>query len=1583
MVPSKEESAHFNFPELVIHNPATEGILSLLQQSMEGRTNTPIVLNFEKCRWFDILPLVQILAIVCRYGGQGRQLHVIGPCCDVLPYLHSYLAKLEKQFAEMGDAGDQVESMRRKIRRHREELPRARKLAGAFLVGWGFFDGLESNLGNCLWYAHRLGESISLAQLSRTYGFGYGSREPIPAEQSDRVWRFTAVGRNEKIEFMKRMNGADMIYGALSRYANIEAIHEGSVSNIVFFEPFENVFEHAFEETGDDDCAWVCIRVIDWKKKDALTPRGRWSLAIASEWYRNCVTSFASDSFMEIVVADDGLGIPRTIGDALKEDQEYWRHNTVEGSFDISVSNFGWHSIRYAFRPYSSRRRESRLGRRGLSWLKETLDALQGGVEVHSNGAVYGVYHDGKALVEMPPSSSAQAIHGTFMRILLPLVRMPKTKLRAPHWAGARRDDLTLPFRTGVEATIQRVFELRDESTDTAGWASCLSSLIEGVPEGSLCALDFDGAFISRAVLECFFNAFIQLSSLHGRTILLNVHPHVASRLVTVEALRKLGELNLVIPAFDLGLNLYWAGASSEREDALLESFRSGTRLPSEMRETVNANPGFFERGGGAGAVFRFDFRDVEEITRRALGQKLAATLEQRGAILRGAYALPHSVSVPVYIEPHQLFGDADLAQRLCNHLANMIRWWYARDAGPNFRVLTTTRIGREIALRMPFTQQPGRFVYQDHDLLRQDKPGRLQNLLAGQNVAIVVDIISTGGQVQSLITACVDAGGSPVGVLSFIDASEGSSLAPKSFATPENRQLPHRTFWRYPQRFLKPGPSDTSVDAATLSITPVLSHVVKDESASTWFSRDDGLRFLEDCRAIHHGHFELFGHHYDFVVNLQRLLVFDSPHREALLRACEQQIVRSASAVPVGVVIYPDTGTAHLLHAALERRPTIRWEERRDKLTFVEARRAVRPRGMNYWLTRREVEDLRKRLSEKYPSGFAALILDDGASSGETLLALLDLCRTIRPKEVSAFVLIDRMPHLLSRLHADIGAFKWAKSGFGSLLRLDIPVYTAENCPQCREHATLEREARLAQNDWFANQLRDRLRQLDLITTLGPQDQPESIGFAAPRGPRRYPWEDRSYLPGSGVSPISEAARLRVAIHEGVLLSDILKELEQPCDDFVFASTVGEVARRVGQLRSQKLEDSTRTWLVRHSCRLTHRTQVNSSEEVEESFEVPRARRIAVLEALRYLRPESVVFDLPFIVRKAIEVDGLVDDVAAAELLLLLKRVLQYRHLPASSKSIEMAIAGELRSRADERAPRSVERQAIERFLAEFTNVRVGHQVRRLLTEIEGILRTNKKQHHRYGLRATVGVRLAHRLEGLPFDITNALNQAVELTRLVESLIPALQSGEMLVNQDLVSLARGSVEKALRLREEATAFFLHQREIDTVGLRERLDDVDELLCRFLPQEIGKHIFDVVKAVHDMLHTEWRGRVGLDQGVRVDFVNSVGQNVPIVFSAWLAQELLNNMLTNLRHARTNLRPLQATLSLVPGVQANTVAVTMTCPAVNVPGPAEQGSTSAQIETKAAIYDATHEVSAHEPNVHGGEERIERWIFYSV
>src|SRR5262245_23638733 len=140
-IPRGDTYPHLNFGEL-FGEAAAAPFLERLQNYFAQETPIEgLVLNFEKCQWFELLPLARLLALLCGAPNKPT-LHLVAPAIEVLPYHGTYIRSLARRIEAEGELLTQTEreQLQLKIKWFGESLPRVHQKAGAFLLGWGVFD---------------------------------------------------------------------------------------------------------------------------------------------------------------------------------------------------------------------------------------------------------------------------------------------------------------------------------------------------------------------------------------------------------------------------------------------------------------------------------------------------------------------------------------------------------------------------------------------------------------------------------------------------------------------------------------------------------------------------------------------------------------------------------------------------------------------------------------------------------------------------------------------------------------------------------------------------------------------------------------------------------------------------------------------------------------------------------------------------------------------------------------------------------------------------------------------------------------------------------------------------------------------------------------------------------------------------------------------------------------------------------------------------------------------------------------------------------------------------------------------------
>src|SRR6185436_5454249 len=156
-------------------------------------------------------------------------------------------------------------------------------------------------------------------------------------------------------------------------------------------------------------------------------------------------------------------------------------------------------------------------------------------------------------------------------------------------------------------------------------------------------------------------------------------------------------------------------------------------------------------------------------------------------------------------------------------------------------------------------------------------------------------------------------------------------------------------------------------------------------------------------------------------------------------------------------------------------------------------------------------------------------------------------------------------------------------------------------------------------QGDWYKRQIEERLEELELTTALHPQDLPE--GPYAERLAQNEPfsWEDAHVFPSSQQTVISRALSVRTAINDGVPIQNVLRDVLDQSNDALWRLTAIDIGRRVDLHLSQHVEAIVRDKFI---------TVVGGRV---------MSRRVAALEALRYMRPEAILPVMRHIVSAAL----------------------------------------------------------------------------------------------------------------------------------------------------------------------------------------------------------------------------------------------------------------------------------------------------------------------------------------------------------
>lgn len=118
---------------------------------------------------------------------------------------------------------------------------------------------------------------------------------------------------------------------------------------------------------------------------------------------------------------------------------------------------------------------------------------------------------------------------------------------------------------------------------------------------------------------------------------------------------------------------------------------------------------------------------------------------------------------------------------------------------------------------------------------------------------------------------------------------------------------------------------------------------------------------------------------------------------------------------------------------------------------------------------------------------GGTVVVIDDGANSGETLLALLHAAAIHRPSRILAYVVLTRMPRHKLEFFRSLGKLTGVSSRVEVKFRaaLGIPVFSRRHCPICRLRRSLsELEQHCVLLKYYANDLSKRLAAVPARST-------------------------------------------------------------------------------------------------------------------------------------------------------------------------------------------------------------------------------------------------------------------------------------------------------------------------------------------------------------------------------------------------------------------------------------------------------------------------------------------------------------------
>jgi len=154
-----------------------------------------------------------------------------------------------------------------------------------------------------------------------------------------------------------------------------------------------------------------------------------------------------------------------------------------------------------------------------------------------------------------------------------------------------------------------------------------------------------------------------------------------------------------------------------------------------------------------------------------AVSTDVERVFRESGALSEGHFVLASGRHSGLYLEKFQVLQHPAETQRLCAAIASWVRSLEVETvAGPTTGgIILAHEVARQLGLRAIYAER------------RNGAPGREFRrgfaLRPGERVAVVDDIMTTGGSVQETVDAVRSAGGEVAGAAVLVDRSGGEAL--------------------------------------------------------------------------------------------------------------------------------------------------------------------------------------------------------------------------------------------------------------------------------------------------------------------------------------------------------------------------------------------------------------------------------------------------------------------------------------------------------------------------------------------------------------------------------------------------------------------------------------------------------------------------------------------------------------------------------------------------------------------------------------------------------------------------------------
>lgn len=458
-----------------------------------------------------------------------------------------------------------------------------------------------------------------------------------------------------------------------------------------------------------------------------------------------------------------------------------------------------------------------------------------------------------------------------------------------------------------------------------------------------------------------------------------------------------------------------------------------------------------------------------QELSGKILSQQFESLLERGALHSNGHFRLPSGLHGADFIESGSFLRDRPFLWRLSKRLGSAVRRFRATCLLSYS--LPGITLCDHVKAQLP---ELDRYVvagdYEDTSIVF----GR--DVEVEERVAIVTDVISTGGLVFRLASHVRARGGELAGVVAVVSVRAGNELAEIS----RRLKVPVEAI------FLKPFERHSAekcplckkglplVELSGLSLSPEIISERDEETLKACeerhirniTDRQENLRdemefwrLVNEVKALKFGHFVRDEHHFSYFVETMRIL--GSEEHRARLRG---KIVDAAKTITresgtVHFIIHPANYCAAVLAemfaGAMPARPYVLGALRRSRTEYdIPLADPAEMAGKN------------------------VVFVDDGANSGKTILEIHGLIQRYGGTCAGVFILVNRLGHAIYESFEKLFPFRF-------LYSLNLPVYDSITCPLCRELRDLEGELYRTGSGMLRQYLLQRIERLKPVVML------------------------------------------------------------------------------------------------------------------------------------------------------------------------------------------------------------------------------------------------------------------------------------------------------------------------------------------------------------------------------------------------------------------------------------------------------------------------------------------------------------------